>query len=74
MDAYLAVVPSQLHKASDLTARLAEEKKKWLAELNNTTERVQSDVNPGKQPASARKKNGEYTFKEALSEAFAGHK
>jgi hypothetical protein len=74
MDAYLAVVPSQLHKASNLDARLAEAKKQWLAELNNTTERVQSDVNPAKQPASARKKNGEYSFKEALSEAFAGSK
>lgn len=51
-----------------ITKRLAEEKKKWAAELNETTERVQSDVKPNREPASSRKKDSEKSWRELLSE------
>lgn len=61
-----AGVPQKIADRS--TAQLADEKKKWLAELNNTTERVQDDVNPSRVPAASRKKDSDRSIKELLQE------
>ena len=66
-DAYIrAGVPRKIAERS--TANLAEEKKKWLAELNSTTERVQDDVNPSRVPAASRKRDEDKTTAEMLRE------
>lgn len=61
-----AGVPQKIAERS--TANLAEEKKKWLAELNSTTERVQDDVNPSRVPAASRKRDEDKTTAEMLRE------
>jgi hypothetical protein len=66
-EAYIrAGVPQKI--AERATANLAEEKKKWLAELNSTTERVQDDVNPSRVPAASRKRDEDKTTAEMLRE------
>lgn len=66
-DAYIQhVVP----KLSDLT----EAKKKWLAELNDTTVKTSNDTNPSRTPASSRKADEDMSLGELIQDEVAKRK
>jgi hypothetical protein len=72
-EAYIQIVPGKLAASRDTL--LADEKKKWLAELNNTTEAVtKSDINPSRSTHSTRKKDSDMSFGELIADEVAKKK
>ena len=63
-EAYISIVPTKLLSTQEAT--IAERVKKKLTELNQTTQRVKDDVNPGRAPAGTRKKEEDMTDAELL--------
>lgn len=68
VDAYLAVVPKKLAERS--VASEADIRKKLMKDINDTTERVKDDVNPGRVAAASRKPDSAKSTKELLEEEF----
>lgn len=68
-DAYIREVVTKFAHAKDTL--LAEEKKKWLAELNHTSTVVRDEVNPKRAASSSRKPDHEKTTKELFEEELA---
>jgi len=50
---------------------VASEKKKWLAELNQTSEVVKDDLSPSKRPSAVRKDRSKMSLRELTEDAFA---
>lgn len=67
-EAYITVVAPIL--AGSSAASDAEKKKKWLAELNHTSDVVKDDLHPGKRPASTRKDRSAMSIKELTADVF----
>lgn len=65
-DAYIKIVVPKLAASKDQL--LADEKKKWLAELNNTSVRAKDDLNPQRLPAASRKADKDKSFRELIPE------
>ncbi len=72
-EAYISIVPAKL--AASREALVAEEKKKWLADLNGTTAVTRNEINPARSHASsARKKDSEMSFGELIGDEVAKRK
>lgn len=73
-EAYInAVVIPKLAASREQIAK--EEKQKWLAELNSTTAKAQTELNPGRTtPAASRKKHSDMSWGELIEEEVAKQK
>lgn len=71
-EAYISIVPSKL--AASREAIEAEGKKKWLAELNDTTAVTRHEVNPGRTAAASRKADKDMSLGELIADEHARRK